>query len=54
MDQPLGFDKDAIINVPFRVDSLRISRLDYLRNKLMQVNGVQAEICNLLVIQESF
>src|SRR6266540_1171020 len=42
MDQPLGFDKDAIINVPFRVDSLRISRLDYLQNKLLQVNGVQA------------
>ena len=42
MDQPLGFDKDAIINVPFRVDSLRISRLDYLKNKLLQVNGVQA------------
>jgi ABC-type antimicrobial peptide transport system permease subunit len=41
MDQPLGFDKDAIINVPFRVDSLRISRLDYLRNRLLQVNGVQ-------------
>jgi putative ABC transport system permease protein len=41
MDQPLGFDKDAIINVPFRVDSLRISRLDYLRSKLLQVNGVQ-------------
>jgi putative ABC transport system permease protein len=42
MDQPLGFDKDAIINVPFRVDSLRISRLDFLQNKLLQVNGVQA------------
>src|SRR6187455_1692508 len=42
MDQPLGFDKEAIINVPFRVDSLRISRLDYLKNKLLQVNGVQA------------
>lgn len=42
MDQPLGFDKDAIVNVPFRVDSLRISRLDYLQNKLLQVNGVQA------------
>lgn len=42
MDQPLGFDKDAIINVPFRTDSLRISRLDYLQNKLLQVNGVQA------------
>jgi ABC-type antimicrobial peptide transport system permease subunit len=42
MDQPLGFDKEAIINVPFRVDSLRISRLDYLQNKLLQVNGVRA------------
>jgi ABC-type antimicrobial peptide transport system permease subunit len=42
MDQPLGFDKDAIINVPFRVDSLRISRLDYLRQQLLALNGVQA------------
>jgi ABC-type antimicrobial peptide transport system permease subunit/AraC-like DNA-binding protein len=42
MNQPLGFDKDAIINVPFRVDSLRISRLGYLRKQLMSVNGVQA------------
>jgi putative ABC transport system permease protein len=42
MDQPLGFDKEAIVNVPFRVDSLRISRLDYLKNQLLSVNGVQA------------
>lgn len=42
MDQPLGFDKDAIINVPFRVDSARISRLDYLKKQLLSVNGVQA------------
>ena len=42
IDQPLGFDKDAIINVPFRVDSLRISRLDYLKEQLLSVNGVQA------------
>jgi len=42
MDQPLGFDKDAIVNVPFRVDSLRISRLDYLKQQLLSVNGVQA------------
>ena len=42
MRRPLGFDKDAIINVPFRVDSLRISRLDYLRQKLLSVNSVQA------------
>lgn len=39
--QPLGFDQSAVVNVPFRVDSLRISRLDYLRNKLLSVNGVQ-------------
>ncbi len=42
MDQPLGFDKDAIVNVPFRVDSLRMSRFDYLRNQLLAINGVQA------------
>lgn len=42
MDQPLGFDKNTIINVPFRTDSLRISRLDYLREQLLSVNGVQA------------
>ena len=42
MDQPLGFDKDAIINVPFRTDSLRLSRLDYLKNQLLSINGVQA------------
>lgn len=42
MDQPLGFDKDAIINVPFRVDSLRLSRLDYLKKQLLSVNGVQS------------
>ncbi|MDO3644205.1 ABC transporter permease [Mucilaginibacter sp. L3T2-6] len=42
MDQPLGFDKDAVINVPFRVDSLRMSRLDYLKNQLLTISGVQA------------
>lgn len=42
LNQPLGFDKEAIVNVPFRVDSLRISRLDYLQNRLLQLNGVQA------------
>jgi len=42
MNQPLGFDKEAIINVPFRTDSLRISRLDYLRKRLTSINGVQA------------
>ena len=41
MNQPLGFDKDAVINVPFRVDSLRLSRLEYLKKQLMLINGVQ-------------
>jgi putative ABC transport system permease protein len=42
MNQPLGFDKDALINVPYRVDSVRMSRMAYLNNQLMTVNGVQA------------
>jgi putative ABC transport system permease protein len=42
MDQPLGFDKDAIVNVPFRVDSLRISRLDHLKQQLLAINGIQS------------
>ncbi|HLY69857.1 MAG TPA: ABC transporter permease, partial [Puia sp.] len=42
MDQPLGFDKNAIVNVPFRTDSLRLSRLDYLKKQLLKLNGVQA------------
>ncbi len=42
MDQPLGFDKDAIINVPFRVDTAWFSKGDYLKQQLLSVNGVQA------------
>ncbi|SEO62693.1 ABC transporter permease [Mucilaginibacter sp. OK283] len=42
MDQPLGFDKDAVVNIPFRIDSLRMSRYDYLKNQLLAINGVQA------------
>ena len=42
MDQPLGFDKETIVNIPFRVDSLRMSRLNYLRDQLLSINGVQA------------
>lgn len=42
MNQPLGFDKDAIINVPFRVDSVRLSKLSYLKKELLSVSGVQA------------
>ena len=41
MDQPLGFDKDAVINVPFRIDTTLTSKLGYLKNQLLSVNGVQ-------------
>jgi ABC-type antimicrobial peptide transport system permease subunit len=42
MEQPLGFDKDAIISVPFRVDTVFFRREDHLKQQLMSVNGVKA------------
>jgi putative ABC transport system permease protein len=42
MNQPLGFDKDSIINIPFRVDTVWFSKADYLKQQLLSVNGVQA------------
>ncbi len=41
MDRPLGFDKDAIVNVPFRPDSTGVKLTDYLKQQLLS-NGVQA------------
>jgi ABC-type antimicrobial peptide transport system permease subunit len=40
MDQPLGFDKDAIINVPFRVDTAFFRREEHLKQQLLSVSGV--------------
>ena len=42
MNQPLGFDKDAVINVPFRIDTTLSNKLSYLKTRLLAVNGVQA------------
>ena len=42
MNQPLGFDKDAIVNVPFRPDSTGSKLTGYLRQQLLNINGVQA------------
>jgi predicted permease len=42
MDQPLGFDKDAVINIPFRIDTTLMSKLDYIKRELLSVNGVQS------------
>lgn len=41
MDQPLGFDKNAIVNVPFRTDSARLSKMGYIKKQLLSINGVQ-------------
>ncbi|HWB25552.1 MAG TPA: ABC transporter permease [Chitinophagaceae bacterium] len=41
MNQPLGFDKDAIIIVPYRVDSTRMARMDFVRHMLTE-KGVEA------------
>jgi predicted permease len=37
----MGFNKEAIVNVPFLADSVGISKLDYLRNRLLAVKGIQ-------------
>ncbi len=42
INQPLGFDKDAVVNVPYRIDSIRISKMDYIKHQLLSINGVQA------------
>jgi ABC-type antimicrobial peptide transport system permease subunit len=41
MNRPLGFDKDAIVNVPYRPDSTGGKLTDYLKQQLLS-NGVQA------------
>jgi putative ABC transport system permease protein len=42
IEQPLGFDKDAIISVPFRVDTVFFRREEHLKQRLMSVTGVKA------------
>lgn len=39
--QPLGFDKTAIVNIPFPADSIGTSKLDYLRRQVSEIKGVQ-------------
>lgn len=41
MNQPLGFDKDAIVNVPYRPGNTGDKQTDYLKQQLLS-NGVQA------------
>jgi putative ABC transport system permease protein len=39
--QPLGFDKTAIVNIPFPADSMGVSKLDYLRSRLSGIQGIE-------------
>jgi predicted permease len=39
--QSLGFNKEAVINVPFPSDSAGISKIDYVKKELASINGVQ-------------
>jgi putative ABC transport system permease protein len=39
--QSIGFDKDAIVAVPFPRDSVSNSKLNFLRDRLMAVKGVE-------------
>jgi putative ABC transport system permease protein len=40
-NSPMGFDKEAIVNVPFQADSIGRTKIDYLRNQLAATNGIQ-------------
>ena len=40
MNQPLGFDKDAIVNVPYRPNHEKAE--DYIKQQLLSINGVQS------------
>lgn len=39
--QPLGFDKNAIVNIPVPGDSISNTKLDFLKKQVQAVNGVQ-------------
>lgn len=39
--QPLGFSKDAVVNIPLPTDSIGNSKLAYLKSELKNVNGIQ-------------
>jgi len=42
MNQPLGFDKEAIVTVPYRLDRNGDKLTDFLRQQLLSTSGVQA------------
>src|SRR5258706_1670069 len=41
-NRPMGFDKNAIVNVSFPEDSISKTKLDYLKNKLLAIDGIRS------------
>jgi len=41
MTQPIGFDKDAILNIPLPTDSLSKAKYDLIKTQLQNINGVR-------------
>lgn len=39
--QPIGFDKSALVNIPFPTDSASLSKLDYLKKQLGSIPSVE-------------
>ena len=40
-NQPLGFDKNAIVNIPLPTDSISNRKLAYLKQQLQDINGIR-------------
>jgi putative ABC transport system permease protein len=41
-NRPMGFDKNAIVNVSFPEDSIAKTKLDFLKNKLLAIDGIKS------------
>ena len=41
MNQPLGFEKEAVVSAPIPGDSVAIGKVGYLRNRLASINGIK-------------
>ena len=37
----MGFDQTAVVTVPMPQDSISATKLDYLRNRLLAIKGIQ-------------
>jgi putative ABC transport system permease protein len=46
VNQPLGFDKDAVVNIPLPKDSLSKLKYDYIKTQLQNISGIQQVTLN--------